>query len=198
MAVVIAVLIILAATLIGGGIAWSRYRLRRLAPGEPASRLPFRWRYILLPLILFIASVIVTVFFYAQLPWMAAYHFDTAGAPDAWAFREFIAAVGTGIQLILLLAAFIIVLTVSRLGFITAQSAPALSPQRLAVFMGNLLAVPQLIVLFALLDIFIFNAYTRHLFSMWLFLIIVLVLATLALFVFMFVFALRAMRQMKQ
>jgi hypothetical protein len=51
--------------------------------------------------------------------------------------------------------------------------------------MGNLLALPQLIVFFAMLDIFSYNSYQIHLMPMWIFLLIVLGLATIALVVFL-------------
>jgi len=63
--------------------------------------------------------------------------------------------------------------------------------------MGNILALPQLIILFAMLDILSYNSYQTHILPMWLFLIVVLGLATaglLALGIFIYLRAKRAMR----
>jgi len=50
--------------------------------------------------------------------------------------------------------------------------------------MGNLVALPQLIIGFAMLDIFSYNSYQRHIMPMWIFLLITLGLATIGLGIF--------------
>ena len=47
--------------------------------------------------------------------------------------------------------------------------------------MGNMITLPQLIVFFAMLDIFSYNSYQIHIMPMWVFLLIILGLATIAL-----------------
>jgi hypothetical protein len=63
--------------------------------------------------------------------------------------------------------------------------------------MGNIIALPQLIILFAMLDILGYNAYQIHILPMWLFLVVILGLATIALVVLAVFIFLRARRAMK-
>jgi hypothetical protein len=60
------------------------------------------------------------------------------------------------------------------------------------------MALPQLILLFAMLDIFVYNAYQTHILPMWLFLLVVLGLTTVALVVLSIFILLRARRAMSQ
>jgi uncharacterized membrane protein len=64
--------------------------------------------------------------------------------------------------------------------------------------MGNLVALPQLIVFFAMLDILSYNSYQTHILPMWIFLLVFLGLVIVALGVFLvFIFS-RARRAMSQ
>jgi hypothetical protein len=64
--------------------------------------------------------------------------------------------------------------------------------------MGNVVALPQLILLFAILDILSYNAFQTHILPMWIFLIVILGLATIALLVLAVIIFLRARRTMSQ
>ena len=58
-------------------------------------------------------------------------------------------------------------------------------PERLVLFMGNLIALPQLIVCFAMVDIFSYNLYQRHIMPIWIFPLVILGLVTIALGIFL-------------
>jgi uncharacterized membrane protein len=51
--------------------------------------------------------------------------------------------------------------------------------------MGNLIALPQLLVCFAMADIFRYNLSQRHIMPMWVFSLIILGLVTIALVIFL-------------
>lgn len=58
--------------------------------------------------------------------------------------------------------------------------------KRLLMAMGNMVALPQLILIFAMLDIFLYNAYEIRLIPLWIIIIIVLLLGTIALGIYFF------------
>jgi hypothetical protein len=53
--------------------------------------------------------------------------------------------------------------------------------QKLLTIMGNMVALPQIILLFAMLDIFLYNSYQIHLMPLWLFALIVMILGVIIL-----------------
>jgi uncharacterized membrane protein len=190
-------LLVLTVVSTGVGISLYRRQVRKADNGKQGSRLPFRWKYILLPVIFFAISVILAMYFIGKLPFQIAYHFDFNGAPDGRIIREYAIAIGLAIQLVLLLISFFIVMGMRRNRFFSPQSPANVKPDTLVTLMGNLPAFLQLVILFEMGDVFSYNAFYKHIFPQWLFLIIVLVLATAAFLAFVRVIGLKAIRQSK-
>ena len=159
------------------------------------NRLSFRWSYIVAPVVVFILSIILFASFYHMLPAEVAVRFDVNGAPEMW--------LGGGATtlwmilplLLLFLVAWGIAWGITRLdtrwGWARGGGVKA---RRIVSFMGNILALPQLIILFAMLDILIYNSYQTHILPMWIFLIVILGLATIFLAVLAVIIFLRARR----
>ena len=126
--------------------------------------LAFRWRYIVLPLILLLISVILVAIFYARLPFQVAYHFQSDGSPDRWLIQPLVVIWALLPQFLLTLGAAIVTWVISGLAtrFLDPESA-VVKPQRTMLIMGNMVAIPQLILDFAMLDIFSYNSYQTHL-----------------------------------
>jgi uncharacterized membrane protein len=174
------------------GAVWFMSYARRFVPaGEitrPAAttRLSFHWRYIALPLALLLLSVILAAYFYHLLPAKVATHFQLDGTPDRWLSPAVTMVWALVTQLLLTLLAAAVTWVVARMGFLFQQVRDTwLKPERILLFMGNAIALPQLILCFATADIFSYNSYQQHIMPMWLFLLIILGLATLALGVLM-------------
>ncbi len=159
-----------------------------IIPAESANKtiseknITFRWIYILLPVVILLLSVILAAYFYRLLPPEVAYHFED-GAPDRWMSRSAI------IAWLVIPQFFLVVLGIAISGGTTILSArfqPAEnSPVRKALsVMGNMVALPQIILTFAMLDIFLYNAYQIHLMPLWVFVIIVMVLGVIILGIF--------------
>jgi uncharacterized membrane protein len=163
------------------------------------ARLSFRWSYIIAPLIVFLLSLILFAYFYRLLPAQLAVRFNLDGTPSMWLGRGATVLWIILPQLLLLLVACGIAWGVTRLGRRFGQAEGGwMSAERLVSFMGNIIALPQLIILFAMLDILGYNAYQVHILPMWLFLTVILGLMTIALVVmavFIFIRAKRAMSQ---
>lgn len=159
-------------------------------------RLSFRWSYVIAPVIVFLLSLVLFAYFYHLLPAQLAVRFSLDGSPTMWLSRGATMLWTLLPQLLLVLLAWGIAWGVTRLGRRLDQTGGGLSTERVVSFMGNIMALPQLIILFAMVDILSYNSYQIHILPMWLFLVVILGLATIALVVlavFIFIRAKRAM-----
>ncbi|MFQ5996896.1 MAG: DUF1648 domain-containing protein [Dehalococcoidales bacterium] len=149
---------------------------------ETTSTLSFRWRYIALPVAILLLSLILTAYFYHLLPTEVAYHFKD-GSPDKWMSRGAIIAWMLTPQFFLTLLAGAIAWGMTKLSTRFQQAAPRWA-EKLLSLMGNMIALPQLILGFAMLDIFSYNAYQIHLMPWWVFALIVMGLGGIILGIF--------------
>ena len=189
------ILILAAILLIGLGCAvalWFALRYRQPTKEvTTAETLPFHWSYIILPLAILSLSLILTAYFYHQLSTEVAYHFKFDGSPDRWLSRELITLWLLVPQLLLALGAGAIVWGITKLGVLSRQSGSAgVKPESMLSLMGNLVALPQIILCFAMLDIFSYNAYQMHIMPLWVFALIIMGLGGIILGIF-FVLAIR-------
>jgi uncharacterized membrane protein len=198
MITIILILVVVFIIGLGFGVAgWFVFRHRRLIKRrelEPVKEsairgpLSFRWRYILLPLVILLLSIILVAYFYHLLPGEVAYHFKD-GSPDKWTGRGAVIAWMLAPQFFFTLLAVIIVLVTVKLGSRFQQTASSWVGKMLSL-MGNMLALPQVILGFAMLDIFSYNSYQIRLIPLWVFALIAMGLGGIILGVF-FVQAIR-------
>ena len=108
-----------------------------------------------------------------------AYHFEN-GEPDRWTGRIAIIAWMIVPQVIIVLLAAATVSAAARLvrRLYQGESAPVM---KVLAIMGNMVALPQVILAFAMLDIFLYNSYRIHLFSLWIFTLMVMALGGIIL-----------------
>jgi hypothetical protein len=141
--------------------------------------LPFRLRYVILPLAMLLISVIVVAFFYRILPADVAYRFEN-GAPGGWLSRGAIITGTLATQVVLTILAIAIVWVTIR---ISARFPVVPTPlvDRLLIIMGNMVALPQIVLAFAMLNIFSYNAYQIQLMSPLVFALLVAALGLIAL-----------------
>ena len=194
-------ILVLAIIVIAGGVAgtiWLVFFRRRLTQGEKtttergkAEGLPFRWSYIVAPLAILLLSIILSAYFYHLLPTEVAVHFELDGTPDRWLSREMTMVLVLMPQLLLVLLAGAIAWGITKLGILSGQTGSTwVEPETIVSFMGNLVALPQLVVCFAMLDIFSYNSYQTHIMPMWIFLLAILGLVTIAVGMFVvFIFS---------
>ena len=199
-------ILILAVFLLGlgcGAAIWFALRHRQAARSkkpakETTSResLPFRWSYIILPVAIFLLSIILSAYFYHQLPTEVAYHFKLDGSPDKWMSCNATIAWMLTPQFLLTLMAAGITWGITKLGILFRQTGSTwIKPEGILSFMGNIVALPQLIVGFAMLDIFVYNSYQIHIMPMWAFLLIILGLTITGLGLFLAVIISKARQQ---
>jgi len=141
--------------------------------------LPFRLRYVILPLAMLLISVIIVAFFYRILPDDIAYRFEN-GAPGGWLSRGAIITGTLATQVVLTILAIAIIWVTIR---ISARFPVVPTPlvDRLLIIMGNMVALPQIVLAFAMLNIFSYNAYQIQLMSPLVFALLVAALGLIAL-----------------
>ena len=137
--------------------------------------LAFHWKYIIMPVVVLLLSIIIAVYFYNRLPVELAYHFKSDGTPDRWLSRTAFVLWMLLPQLFLTLMAVALILGISRLSALFRQPERALiAPEKILLFMGNMVAMPQIVLGFAMLDIFSYNSYQTHIMPLWVFALIVM------------------------
>ena len=156
-------------------------------------KITFRWAYIVLPVAILLLSIILTGYFYRLLPPEVAYQFK-ASEPDRWASRSAIVAWTLTPQFIFVLLAAAIVRVNTKLNMWLRQAESTVARKVLSL-MGNMVALPQIILGFAMLDIFLYNAYQIDIMPLWIFALIVLVLGGIILGVFFIILVIRQFRE---
>ncbi len=135
----------------------------------------FRWSYAAVPLTVLLLIVAMTAYFYHLLPTEVAVHFEN-GAPDGWLSRQAILILALLPQLLLALVGLALAWVTTRL---VARSWPPEGtktiPRTIVALMGNMVALPQIVLGFAMADIFVYNAYQIHLPSVWILALVVMV-----------------------
>ena len=184
-------LILVAFLLLGAGcgavvwfVFWHRPSVKSERPPKNTTRerLPFRWSYIIVPVTILLLSVILSAYFYSQLPAEVAYRFKLDGSPDKWLSREMTMVWLVIPQFLLTLLGGAIAWGMTKLSNLFSQIEDLwIKQERVLSFMGNIVALPQLIIGFTMLDIFSYNLYQIHIMPMWLFLLMILGLATVGL-----------------
>jgi len=152
----------------------------------------FHWKYVILPVAILSLSIILTACFYHLLPGDVAYHFKD-GSPDKWVSRGTIVAWMLIPQFFFALMAVFVVWGTTKLSTRFHQIENAVV-EKLLSLMGNMVALPQIILSFAMLDIFSYNAYQIHIMPLWVFAVIVMVLGGIILGVFFFLVVRRVWR----
>ncbi len=155
-------------------------------------KLPFRWHYVIIPVVIFFLSLLIACYFYPQLSGKEiAAHFDLKGIPDRFSGSSSTLAWMMGVQLCFMALAVGIVHGLTRMSIISELSDDSpVTPGKLLSFMGNLIGLPQIIISFAMFDILWYALYRTHLMPLWLFTLIILAIAAfvpLILGIFVFV-----------
>jgi len=193
---IIPILILITVLLLGlGGGGAVRFVFRRRQPVKQTTTeatIAFHWSYIILPLVILLLSIVLTAYFYHRLPAEVAYGFKLDGSPDKWLSRGTIILWLLLPQLFLTLLATAITWGITKLGILSKQTeGTPIKPERILSLMGNLVALPQIILCFALADIFSYNSYQTHIMPLWVFVLIIMGLGAVILSIFF----IRVMRQ---
>ncbi|MGD0794329.1 MAG: hypothetical protein ABR958_01875 [Dehalococcoidales bacterium] len=147
-----------------------------ISTAEPLKDTPkkivFRWAYVALPVIVLLIAIAIDAVSYGRLPQDTAYRFS-GGLPVSRVSRGGFLVWTLGLQLVFVLISLAIAL------FITGaarrmQLAESQLNRTIFGIMGNMVALPQIIVAYAMADIFLYNVYGRALPALWAFALAVL------------------------
>jgi len=197
--VIALIVIVVFLLVIGGGvIAWFISRQRKTAKtAEPTKeisqkvtkkKLPlFRWSYIIAPVVILAMSIILTAYFSANLPDEVAYHFAADDSPDKWLTRGAAIAWSVAPQAVFTLLAIALIQGTTRLSALFGQTEGAwMKPETVLSFMGNAMALPQIILFFVMLNIFSYNAYQTKLMPIWVIALVFMGIGAIIIGIFFF------------
>ena len=142
-----------------------------------------RWRYVALPLAMLFLSLALTAYFYRLLPDEIAWRFSLDGSPNSWLSRQAVTMIMLAPQFFLTLAAAAFTWGIVKLGRSYGQMG-GLKQDKILLLMGNIVALPQVVIVFVMLDIFSYNVYSVHLMPTWLFALIIMVVGGVFLAIF--------------
>ena len=166
---------------------------------QKTSRIRFRWKLIAFPAAILVISVILVAVFYGSLPENVGWTFQSDGSPDRWATKGALIFWIIGLQVFFLLSAAAIIRGITSIynRYTDSDSGP-MNPGIMIGIMGNMLVMPQVIIFFAMIDIFSYNSYQTHFLPLWLNALIVLLAGGVFLGIFFFRAILRAWKANKE
>lgn len=163
---------------------------------QKSSPLQFRTGFIVLPLAFFTISAVLAAAFWGSLPDEVYYRFTTGGDPgSSLVAKGSVVAVVLLIQAALLLLSFLLTWSLGRSRFFNENLKNFwFNPTKLLTLMGNMPAIVQVIIAYALLDIIIYHTQESHLVPLWLFALVTLVLGGVFILVYALPIFLQAWR----
>ena len=136
-------------------------------PSHPAetseNKIGFRWSYIILPLVILVVSAGIVIYFYGKLPDAVDWRLNSDGSPVS---RNSIIMWAIVPQLLLTLLATIIAYGTTRISHLFDQTS-GITLDTVLFVMSNMVVIPQLILLIAILNIFSYNSYQTRIGSIW-------------------------------
>jgi uncharacterized membrane protein len=160
-----------------------------------ATTLRFRWRYVALPLVILILTIALVAYFYRLLPEEVVYRFGPDGSPDEWAGRGAIILWTLLPQFVLTLLALAVTWGITKLGSTFKQMEGfGINQDTIALATGNMIALPQAILFFAMLDIFSYNSYEIRILPLWVIALIIMAFGAIVLGIFF----IRAIQQVRE
>lgn len=189
MAYVVILLIVFAAAGLGGGaVLWLAFNRKKTSQNrtsstgnspseERATGLPFRWRYVLLPLLVLLVSVIAIAYFYRLLPSEVSFSLGASSTAKLIG-RDLFVAMMAAPQFLLAMAGATVAHLIARVAnrYVQDGSAPAPPFESIMTIMSNMVVLPQLVLCYAMFDVFVSNVYEVRLPAIYLFGILVMVL----------------------
>jgi|WetSurMetagenome_2_1015567.scaffolds.fasta_scaffold409252_1 uncharacterized membrane protein len=154
---------------------------------NPASssteKLTLRLTDVLLPVLVLIVAAVLTIVFYLKVPGQVAYHYDANELADRWMGRNQLVIITLLPQLLLAFLSILIASVMFKVAgsFVKEGKARPSTIRGVVGMMSNMIVLPQLILLFATLEIFIYNAYHVHIMPLYIFAILVIIFGTLIL-----------------
>jgi hypothetical protein len=116
----------------------------------------------------------LTAYFYHLMPAEVAVHFEN-GLPDSWLSPQMTLVLALIPQALLTLVGLALAWVTTRMMARSWPEGTKTNPGTIVAIMGNMVALPQIVLGFAMADIFVYNAYQVHLPALWIVALIIMV-----------------------
>ena len=203
MVILLVILVVTFIFILGAGLVF----LQMFSPKKPASQTKpdepphpavksakkpgIRWSYFSLPAVILLASVVITVYFYGKLPDAVVWRLNSANSPTISRFQIVLWAVVP--KLLLTLLAIAITYGTTKISNLSNQAADnGIKLDTVLMVMSNMVVIPQLILIVAMLNIFSYNAFQTHISFVW-WISLAIILAGVVFLSIFFVHALQKM-----
>ena len=203
MVILLVIIVITFIFILGGGLVLlqlfsQKQPAAQTKPGEPQypadkpeKKIGFRWSYIILPLVILLISIVITIYFYSKLPDAVVWRLNSNDSPPISRFQIVLWSIVP--QLFLTLLAIVIAYGTTKISNLFNQASEAgIKLDTLLMVMSNMVIIPQLILLFAMLNIFSYNAFQKHISFIWWVSLAVIIAGVVSLSIFF----IRAIRKM--
>ena len=146
---------------------------------EARKSIGFRRIYIAFPAAVLLIAIAFAALFYGKLPQEIAYRFS-GGAPVSWLDRQTFLAWALGLQLVFVLLSLAMTLFITMAIRRVLLTETTLNRTVFSII-GNVIALPQIVIAYAMLDIFLYNIYGKSLPALWAFALAVMVVGGIVL-----------------
>ena len=173
MIILLVILVITFALIIGAGLFLLRVfsgkkaaaPLRSEEQSQPTEKAvkktEVRWSYFILPVIILLASIVITIYFYDKLPNAVEWRLNSNNSPTISRSQVVLWAIGP--QLLLTLLAIVITYGGTKIGDLLGDaSGNSIKLDAILMVMSNMVIIPQLILIIAILNIFNYNSFQTH------------------------------------
>jgi len=148
-------------------------------------KLPFRWSYIMLPLIILFLAIALSAYFYPRLPAEVAIQLKFEETPTRWLSRELAMVLTLAPQILLTLLAAGTTWLITKFGILSRQTVSTkIKPERILWLMSNIPALPQGVLCFTMFNIFFYNSFQTQLMPTWAFILTVIGVASVIIVLF--------------
>lgn len=173
MGILLAILVITFLLIIGAGFAFFRMFSQKQTENRDMQdnakdKKGFRWSFVVLPITVLVLTVGSIIYFSGKLPDEVVYRFSSDGSPSAWLSRSQVILWALIPQLLLTLLATVIALGTRGVSSLFGQAETAgIKLNTVLMVMSNVVVIPQLVLFFAILNIFSYNSFQTRVSFVW-------------------------------
>ena len=178
MIILLVILVVTFIFILGAGLVF----LQMFSPKKPASQTKpdqpphpavksakkpeIRWSYFTLPIALLLISIVITIYFYGKLPDAVVWHLNSSNS--ATISNSQIVLWSIVPQLLLTLLAIVITYGATKINDLFNQAADSsIKLDTVLMVMSNMVVIPQLVLIIAMLRIFSYNAFGTQISFIW-------------------------------
>jgi uncharacterized membrane protein len=150
-----------------------------------------RWSYFILPVIILLISVFITIYFYSKLPDTVTLRPDSDNSTGIGRSAAVLWAIVP--QLLLTLISVVVTYGTTKISSLFRQASESgINLDTILMVMSNMVVIPQLVLIVAILNVFSYNSFGTHISFVW-WVSLTIILAGIVFLSFFFVRVLQKM-----